>query len=62
MSWFCKAPEPKQEHESGYEPPIETVLYDEEGYELAPDIWGGGYHRKVDEKPVEEDWPPIWSK
>ena len=59
MAFWSKQPEPKQEHESEYTPPVVTVLYDEEGFELVPDIFGGGYHRKVDETPVEEYRPPI---
>lgn len=60
MGWLHKEPEPKHEYHLDYEPLVETVLYDEEGYELVPDLFDGGYHRKVDEVPVEDNRPPLW--
>ena len=61
MAFWNKQPEPKQEHESAYVEPVVTILYDEQGYELVPDLFGTGFHRKVDEKPVPDYQPPIWS-
>lgn len=56
---FGNHDEPKQEHQSDYEPPVTEELYDDEGYKLVPGLFGG-WVREADLKPVEKYHPPLW--